>query len=179
MVTFLITSVLFLGLIAIALYFWQKPAKTTDYIELQPPPPTGLFTNQTPELLLEAPPAVAEDDKQQAAGDEREARKQLAEQFIELWQEAPDRVSTAKMLHLAALSDDAMTYHDAVETALRVWQNGGIPDLSAAELQTLFNSEFWLLSSGTRSSGAGFLLKRTLSQAKRVLTTKETHHGKL
>ena len=57
----------------------------------------------------------------------------------------------------------------AVETALRVWQRGSVPDLSAAELQTLFNSEFWILSSGTRSSGAGFVLKRTLSRAKRDL----------
>jgi hypothetical protein len=170
MLTFLITSVLFFGLVAIALYFWQKPAKTTDYLELPPPPPAGLFTNQPPELLIAPPPpATDEIDEQQAADDEREARKQLAEQFIEAWQESPDRVSTAKMLHLAALSDDAMTYHDAVETALRVWQKGGIPDLSAAELQTLFNSEFWLLSSSTRSSGAGFVLKRMLSQAKREL----------
>ena len=172
MLTFLITSVLFLGLVAIALYFWQKPAKTTDYIiELPPPPPAGLFTNQSSELLLESPPPT-EDEQQQAAGDaynESEAKKQLAEQFIESWQQLPDRASTAKMLHLAALSDDAMIYNAAVEAALRVWQNGGIPGLSAVELQALVNSEFWLLSSGTRSSGAGFLLKRTLAQAKRVL----------
>lgn len=167
MVTFLITSVLVLGLIAIALYFWQKPAKTTDHSELPPPPPAGLFTTQPPELLPEAPPAT--ENAQQAADDHREAKKQLAEEFIELWQESPDRASTAKMLHLAALADDATTYHDAVETALRVFQNGGIRDLSAAELQALLNSEFWLLSSSTRSSGAGFVLKRTLAQATREL----------
>jgi hypothetical protein len=73
------------------------------------------------------------------------------------------------MLHLAALSDDADTYRSAIETTLRVWRNGGIPDLSAAELQQLLNSEFWLLSSSTRNSGAGFVLKRTLSLAKREL----------
>jgi hypothetical protein len=168
MLTFLITSVLFLGLVAIALYFWQKPAKTTDYIEPPPPPPAGLFTNQPPELLLESPSATQE-DQQQAADEEREAKKQLAVEFIESWQQSPDRASTAKMLHLAALSDDAMTYHDAVKAALRVWQNGGIPDLTAVELQALLNGEFWLLSSTERSSGAGFLLKRTLSEAKRVL----------
>ena len=168
MLTFLITSVLFLGLVAIALYFWQKPAKPTDYIELPPPPPAGLFTNQPPELLIEAPPPATEDD-QQTANDDREAKKQLAEQFIEAWQDSPDRASTAKMLHLAALSDDAMIYHEAVETALRVFRNGGIPDLSAVELQALLNGEFWLLSSSTRNSGAGFVLKRTLSQAKREL----------
>jgi hypothetical protein len=33
------------------------------------------------------------------------------------------------------------------------------------------NSEFWVLSSNTRSSGAGFVLKRTLSNATRELKT--------
>jgi hypothetical protein len=167
MLTFLITSVLFLGLVAIALYFWQKPAKTTDYIELPPPPPAGLFTNQ-PELLIESPPET-EEQQPQATEDDREAKRQLAQQFIEVWQVSPDRASTAKMLHHAALSDDADTYRSAIETTLRVWRNGGIPDLSAAELQQLLNSEFWLLSSSTRNSGAGFVLKRTLSLAKREL----------
>jgi hypothetical protein len=167
MLTFLITSVLFLGLVAIALYFWQKPAKTTDYIELPPPPPAGLFTNQ-PELLIESPPET-EEQQPQATEDDREAKRQLAQQFIEVWQVSPDRASTAKMLHLAALSDDADTYRSAIETTLRVWRKGGIPDLSAAELQQLLNSEFWLLSSSTRNSGAGFVLKRTLSLAKREL----------
>jgi hypothetical protein len=167
MLTFLITSVLFLGLVAIALYFWQKPAKTTDYIELPPPPPAGLFTNQ-PELLIESPPET-EEQQPQATEDDREAKRQLAQQFIEVWQVSPDRASTAKMLHLAALSDYADTYRSAIETTLRVWRNGGIPDLSAAELQQLLNSEFWLLSSSTRNSGAGFVLKRTLSLAKREL----------
>jgi hypothetical protein len=167
MLTFLITSVLFLGLVAIALYFWQKPAKTTDYIELPPPPPAGLFTNQ-PELLIESPPET-EEQQPQATEDDREAKRQLAQQFIEVWQVSPDRASTAKMLHLAALSDDADTYRSAIETTLRVWRNGGITDLSAAELQQLLNSEFWLLSSSTRNSGAGFVLKRTLSLAKREL----------
>lgn len=172
MVTFLITSVLVLGLIAIAIYFWQKPAKTTETIELPPPPGAGLFANPEPaqiadateERLLTEKPAV-----QDTQSDEREAKRALAEEFIELWQQSPDKNSTAKMLHLAALADDAAIYDKAAELALSVWQSGRIPDLSAAELQTLLNSEFWLLSSNTRSSGAGFVLKRTLSRAQREL----------
>jgi len=56
MVTFLITTVFLLGLIAIALYFWQKPAKQTRTIELPPPQDTrGLFDyDQTPGELTEA-----------------------------------------------------------------------------------------------------------------------------
>lgn len=169
MVTFLIT-ILALGVIAIAIYFWQKPAKTAETIELPPPPGSGLFTNHQPEEL---DAAAAEQDPaggdEQANNDELEARKALAEEFIVAWQVSPDRVSTAKMLHLAALADDAEIFRNAVETALKVWQRGSVPDLSAAELQSLFNSEFWILSSGARTSGAGFVLKRTLSRAKRDL----------
>ena len=170
MVTFLITSVLVLGLIAIAIYFWQKPAKSTETIELPPPPGAGLFANHEPEQIAAATTQsdqAASDER--AQNDEREAKKALAEEFIAAWKVSPDRVSTAKMLHLAALADDAGVFNTAVETALNVWQRGSVPDLSAAELQTLFNSEFWILSSAARSSGAGFVLKRTLSRAKRDL----------
>lgn len=172
MVTLLVTSVLVLGLIAIAIYFWQKPANRTEPIELPPPPAVGLFSDYEPERITETTdprlPTNTEID-QQSESNEFQARKQLAEEFIASWQEFPDRNSTAKMLHLAALADDAETYRRAVETALNVWQRRSIPDLSAAELHTLFNSEFWLLSSHTRSSGAGFVLKETLSRAKREL----------
>jgi hypothetical protein len=172
MVTFLII-VLALGVIAVAIYFWQKPANTTDTIELPPPPSVDLFSDREPEQIT----AAAEEEelaergehKGHAHNDEFEPKKALAEEFIDAWQVSPDRASTAKMLHLAALADDADTFRKAVETALNVWQRGGVPDLSAAELQTLFNSEFWILSSAERSSGAGFVLKRTLSRAKREL----------
>jgi len=169
MVTFLIISVLFLGLIAIAVYFWQKPANKTETIELPPPRPAGLFANQAPSQLAEVTKEQLLDDNQQPQSDERDAKRALAEEFMEAWQEAPDKNSTAKMLHLAALADDAETYRTAVELVLDVWQRKGISQMSAAELQTLFNSEFWILSSRTRSSGTGFVLKETLSRAKREL----------
>ena len=169
MVTFLITSFLVLGLIAIAIYYWQKPAKTTETIELPPPSGAGLFANYEPAQISAATEERLLAEKPETQVDEREAKRALAAEFIESWQQSPDRNSTAKMLHLAALADDAETYDKAAELALSVWQSGSIPDLSAAELQMLLNSEFWLLSSNTRNSGAGFVLKRTLSRAKREL----------
>ena len=176
MVTFLITSVLVLGLIAIAIYFWQKPAHKTETAELPPPPITSLFANEEPALLTQAPEEQLPEERpvsaEQAAiqeTDEREAKIAAAREFIDRWKESPDRPSTAKMLHLAADTDDAETYNNAVELALNAWQEGKLPDLSATELHNLLNSEYWLLSSRTRSSGAGFILKRTLSRAKREL----------
>ena len=70
---------------------------------------------------------------------------------------------------IAALSNDAETYRQAVEVVLNSWRDGKPQDLSAVELQSIINGEFWLLSSNTRSSGAGFVLKRTLATAKREL----------
>ena len=95
--------------------------------------------------------------------------KALAQKSIAYWKDSPDRHSTAKMLHVAALSDDAETYRQAVEVALDSRRNGKLQDLSAAELQSLINGEFWVLSTNTRSSGAGFVLKRTLATARREL----------
>ena len=95
--------------------------------------------------------------------------KTLAQKSIDYWKRSLDRNTTTKLLHIAALSDDAEVYNRAVEVVLNSWREGKLQDVSGLELQSLFNGEFWLLSSNTRSSGAGFVLKRTLSTAKREL----------
>jgi len=215
MVTLLITSVLLLGLIAVAIYFWQKPSDSTSYPELPPPNARRLFeTTAAPELLTknndglisELRLRVSQGDKtalqdakplgsnlynellnnlvSQSNTDaqllallsyitrhELSVNKALAEAVMQSWRLTPDRASTAKMLHIAALSDDAGVYSDAIESALDFWREGKIPGLSAIEFQALLTGEFWVLSSGTRSSGAGFMLKHTLSSARRELET--------
>jgi hypothetical protein len=217
MVTFLITSVFVVGLIAIAIYFWQKPAKTSETIELPPPPPpSGMFSDYRPNQLsaaVEDPSAIRNRILESARKGEREAlhnahqmndqtlyeevlntlveqanseaqllslvshvirsdfpvNNNLARKAMDYWQESLDKNSAAKLLHIAALSDDAETYGNALEVVLKAWRERRLRDLSASELQSLFNGEFWVLSSSTRSSGAGFVLKRTLSIANREL----------
>ena len=95
--------------------------------------------------------------------------KKLAERAIDSYKNAPNRNATAKTLHIAALSDDARVYHDALETALSFWHEGRLPEVSAPELCAILEGEFWILSAPTRSSGAGFLLKRALADARRQL----------
>ncbi|HEV7472670.1 MAG TPA: hypothetical protein VGN90_01405 [Pyrinomonadaceae bacterium] len=95
--------------------------------------------------------------------------RKLAEKVIESYKRAPDRGSTARMLHLCALSNDAAVYQGAVEVALTFWRDGRLPEVSALELGSILEGEFWILSSSTRSSGAGFLLKRALRSARREL----------
>ena len=165
MVTFFVTSVFVLGLVAIAIYSWQKLANKSQTIEplLPPPPPRSLFPDAPPDSTTHA----TDQPVSKPAVD-----KALVQQSIEHWQKSPDRNSTAKMLHAAALSDDAEAYQTAVEHVLRSWRESKLRDISAVELQSLLNGEFWVLSSGARSSGAGFVLKRTLSIANRELQTK-------
>jgi hypothetical protein len=176
MVTFLITSVLVLVVIAIAIYFWQKPAHKAETAELPPPPVASLFADQQLTQLNEAPaPHVIEErplrepQPEIQEHEEREAKRATAREFIETWKSSPDRAATARMLHLAADADDAEIYNNAAELALNAWLHGTLSGLLAADLYSLLNSEYWLLSSRTRSSGAGLIMKRTLSRAKREL----------
>lgn len=97
--------------------------------------------------------------------------KSLAEKFIESWKQNPDRNSTAKMLHVAALCDDAGLYQTAIESVFQFWREGRVQQISATELRSLIESEFWLLGAGARTSGAGFVLKRKLAAISRQLAS--------
>ena len=168
MVTFLITSVLLLGLIAIAVYFWQKPANTSQTAELAPPPQPqvqGLFSDFA--LNEPRPPTLNQLPETTHKVDKEDFEQAIA--AIRSFQESPYRNSTTRLLHVAASTDDAKTFGRAIELVLMSWRDRSLSDVSAKDLQALFNSEYWVLSSRTRTSGAGFVLKQTLSNANREL----------
>lgn len=96
--------------------------------------------------------------------------KSLAEKFIESHSPELGRGTVAEMLHIAALSDDAGIFVKGLQLALKAWRAGTLPDVSAQELQAILEGEFWILSPPTRSSGAGFILKRELASARRELS---------
>lgn len=100
--------------------------------------------------------------------------RRLAERFIESYERAPDRAATMKMLHVAALTNDAGVYQAAIETASQFWRDRRLTGISADELRQLVEGEFWLLAPEVRNSGAGFLLKRTLARLRRQLVKAET-----
>jgi hypothetical protein len=100
---------------------------------------------------------------------ELRVNRKLAEKFIDSGKGVRDPGALAKMLHLAALSNDPAVYQRAVETALASWRSGHLAGVSPQELRALLEGEFWILSSAIRSSGAGFILKRTLAVARREL----------
>jgi hypothetical protein len=94
----------------------------------------------------------------------------LAEKFIESHSKTLGRNTVAEVMHIAALSDDAGIFQKGLQSALQAWRTGTLPDVSAPELQAILEGEFWILSPSTRSSGAGFLLKRELAGARRELS---------
>jgi len=172
MVALLISCVLVLGLVAIAVYFWQKPANTSQTTDLRPQQFRGLFSDFSLNQLRTPTETPVPQDA-------TKVDSELFEQAIDAiraFQESPNRRSTTKLLHVAALSDDAKNYGRAIELALMSWRDGTLSDLSAKELESLFNSEYWVLSSQTRTSGAGFVLKRTLANANRELQSTNNQH---
>jgi hypothetical protein len=98
-----------------------------------------------------------------------QVNKALAEKFVDSQSNGLRRSTVAQMLHVAALADDANVFQKAVSLALKAWRSGTLSDITAQELQAILDGEFWILSTSTRSSGSGFLLKRELADARREL----------
>src|SRR6266566_2792428 len=202
MVTFLFASVFIIGVLAVAVYFWQGHKPNPGQSSLPPfPAPRSLFSEPNADQLA----ASSDDEEKQRAtitehanSNDKSALREahvvgdrefyglvldllvakvdsesgllalasyvtrnelpindtLAQAMLDLWMSAPDRSSTAKALHFAALADDIKLYQSAVETALQFWRDGRLADSTPNELKALFDGEFWILSARTRSSGA-------------------------
>jgi hypothetical protein len=104
-----------------------------------------------------------------AGGRDLHASPELAEMLLGEWRGEPTPASTAELLRVSALSDDAGTFGRAVTEVLQVWEAGGLGALGAEDLRSLFEAEYWLLSSEAKRSGAGFVLKQKLADARRRL----------
>ncbi|MDT7602241.1 MAG: hypothetical protein QOF61_238 [Acidobacteriota bacterium] len=98
-----------------------------------------------------------------ATGENLRGSVELSQTFSRLWEQSPDTISTARMLHLAALSDDAAEFARVVELAVRYRREDRLSAISAEDLRALVESEFWVLSQAARASGAAFVLKQQLA----------------
>lgn len=97
------------------------------------------------------------------ANSELSSSVELSKAYRRMWEQKPDAISTARALHLSALSDEAAEFGKAVEAAGRLRREGRLPTLGAAELNTLIESEYWLMSPASRASGSGFVVKQILA----------------
>jgi hypothetical protein len=93
----------------------------------------------------------------------------LATAYMKLWQQQPDRQTTAQLLHLAALSDDASTFERAIAETSDWLRRGRLEEMRPEELATLIGSEYWVLSSEARRTGAGFVLKQRMTTLREEL----------
>lgn len=107
-----------------------------------------------------------------ARGNGLRSSPELAEMLLGEWRRAPAPESTADLLRVSALSDDAGTFGRAVEEVLQLWEDGGLEGVGAETLRSLFEAEYWLLSSEAKRSGGGFVLKQKLADARRRLSTR-------
>lgn len=102
---------------------------------------------------------------------------ELAEMLLGEWRRQPTPASTAELLRVSALSDDAGTFGRAVTEVLQLWEGGRLEGVGAEQLRSLFESEYWLLSSEAKRSGAGFVLKQKLADARRRLSARARDDG--
>jgi hypothetical protein len=100
---------------------------------------------------------------------ELSANARLAELMIETFKNSPNKRTLSQMLHLAARSADATLYEKSIESAIEFWKQGLLPQLPGKDLLALVESEYWLLSSEAKRSGAGFVLKESLARLRRDL----------
>ena len=107
-----------------------------------------------------------------ARGEGLRASPELAEMLLGEWRRNPALGSTADLLRVSALSDDAGTFGRAVSEVLQFWEDGRLEGLSAESLRSLVEAEYWLLSSEAKRSGAGFVLKQKLADARRRLAAR-------
>ena len=104
-----------------------------------------------------------------SASDDLRGTRALAEAVRAVWRNSPGKSQTATLLRAAALADDAGLFEETVEEIFRAWQTGRLPSMTERELRALAESEYWLLGSEARRSGAGFMLKERLAAWRRRL----------
>lgn len=104
-----------------------------------------------------------------ARGEGLRSTPALAAAALEDFAREPARSRVPALLRVAALSDDASAFEGAMTAVTRARLEGRLPGANADELRTLFDAEYWLLSSEARRSGAGFQLRQKLAQARRSL----------
>jgi len=104
------------------------------------------------------------------AGRDLRASRMLAGAMLTLWRLSPDNVPVTDFLRVAALSDDAGVFREAVEEVAAAWEQGHFPQWSADDLCRLFESEYWVLAPEAIRTGAGFRLKQQLAEVRRRLS---------
>jgi hypothetical protein len=106
------------------------------------------------------------------ANDSLRTNSELAGLVTERWLSAPGAQALPQMLRLAALSDDAGSFERVIDAVMQCRRQGQLADMTAGELRTLIEAEYWVLSDAARRSGRGNVLKQTLALVQRDLAVR-------
>jgi hypothetical protein len=128
--------------------------------------------------VLEALVSQAAGDRERLRGiaeyivDSRTLRstREFAKSMIPAYDGKLDQRSLADMLYLAALSDDAAVYEEAIRAARERFRQRRIA-LQPRDFVATVESGYWLIEAGTRYSGAGFTLKQLIAEVRRELAS--------
>jgi hypothetical protein len=106
------------------------------------------------------------------ANDPLRTNSELAGLVSERWLSAPSAQALPQMLRMAALSDDAGGFERSLDAVMQSWRQGQLAPMTAGELRTLIEAEYWVLSDAARRSGRGNVLKQTLARVHRDLAVR-------
>jgi len=106
------------------------------------------------------------------ANDALRTNGELAGLVCDRWLSAPGAQALPQMLRMAALSDDAGSFERSIEAVMQSWRQGQLTPVTAGELRTLIEAEYWVLSDAARRSGRGNVLKQTLARVHRDLAVR-------
>jgi len=97
-----------------------------------------------------------------------ENKLQTNAEFVKRFQDALENSAgkkhTIRLLHFAALSQSAEIFSDSVENVIKLCHENRLEGFTLTDLIQLAESQFWLLPTAEKTSGAGFLLKQKLAK---------------
>lgn len=96
--------------------------------------------------------------------------ERLARSLRRVYEEGGAQVRAADLLRVAALSDDARVFADALASVYEGWRKGRGPRLRADELLDLFEAEYQVLAPSARLGGSAFVLNDNLKSYRRRLS---------
>lgn len=134
------------------------------------PPPRSLFEPDAAELRA----IERENEKRisaKTAAQERHSKAEKAKAvrlFLEKWQTAPDKKTTAELLRRAAMSESAEIFSETSESVVEMWRANRIENLNAPDLADLLDSRFRFPPEQERTSGAIFWIKREITKMRAV-----------
>jgi hypothetical protein len=92
------------------------------------------------------------------------ANAALIGRFQDTLENSAGKKDAIRFLHLAALSQSAEIFSDSVENVIKLCREDKLEDFTQTDLIQLAESQFWLLPTAEKTSGAAFLLKQKLAK---------------